>query len=94
MSWLYLSNPCAFFLYFSTRQCGRSRRPAFPAPSLEGEGHRNVITRENQAAGTKAFARDRVCVRSSRQGMNPLPCRLREGLCAPLKRNCELPLTP
>jgi hypothetical protein len=33
MSRLYLSNPCAFFLCFSTRRCGRSRRPAFPAPS-------------------------------------------------------------
>src|SRR5262245_16660474 len=32
MSRLYLSNPCAFFLHFSTRCCGRSRRPAFPAP--------------------------------------------------------------
>src|SRR5215470_1388091 len=35
MSRLYLSNPCAFFLYFSTRCCGRSRRPAFPAPSVQ-----------------------------------------------------------
>src|SRR5215203_1072311 len=32
MSRLYLSNPCALFL-FCTRCCGRSRRPAFPAPS-------------------------------------------------------------
>src|SRR5262245_27605600 len=35
MSRLYLSNPCAFLLYFSTRCCGRSRRPAFPAPSVQ-----------------------------------------------------------
>src|SRR5215510_3040733 len=33
MSRLYLSNPCAFFHYHRTRCCGRSRRPAFPAPS-------------------------------------------------------------
>src|SRR5262249_45200222 len=33
MSRLYLSNPCAFVRYFRTRDCGRSRRPAFPAPS-------------------------------------------------------------
>ena len=33
MSRLYLSNPCAFFHYHCTRRCGRSRRPAFPAPS-------------------------------------------------------------
>src|SRR5262245_61059924 len=36
MSRLYLSNPCAFFFYHRTRCCGRSRRPAFPAPSLQG----------------------------------------------------------
>ena len=35
MSRLYLSNPCAFYHYFSTRRCGRSRRPAFPAPSAQ-----------------------------------------------------------
>src|ERR1700754_3323365 len=36
MSWLYLwFNPCAFFHYFCTRDCGRSRRPAFPAPSSQ-----------------------------------------------------------
>src|SRR5262245_7781220 len=29
-----LSNPCAFFHYHRTRCCGRSRRPAFPAPSV------------------------------------------------------------
>src|ERR1700752_2420392 len=34
MSGLYLSNPCAFFRYFRTRRCGRSQRPAFPAPSV------------------------------------------------------------
>src|SRR5215470_7178078 len=33
MSRLYLSNPCAFCCNFCTRCCGRSRRPAFPAPS-------------------------------------------------------------
>jgi len=32
MSRLYLANPCALFRYFRTRCCGRSRRPAFPAP--------------------------------------------------------------
>src|SRR5712691_2545942 len=34
MSRLYLSKPCAFFTTHCTWQCGRSRRPAFPAPSL------------------------------------------------------------
>src|SRR5262245_50369246 len=34
MSRLYLSKPCAFFHYHRTRCCGRSRRPAFPAPFL------------------------------------------------------------
>ena len=40
MSWLYLSNPCAFYSTFSTRCCGRSRRPAFPAPSLRQRGRK------------------------------------------------------
>src|SRR5215813_4754854 len=35
MSWLYLSNPCAFLSTHCTRCCGRSRRPAFPAPSVQ-----------------------------------------------------------
>jgi hypothetical protein len=39
MSWLHLwFNPCAFFRYFRTRDFGRSRRPAFPAPSILREG--------------------------------------------------------
>src|SRR6186997_2694485 len=33
MSRLYLSNPCAFVTTHCTRCGGRSRRPAFPAPS-------------------------------------------------------------
>src|SRR5438445_3492648 len=42
MSRLYLSNPCAFFATFCTRCCGRSRRPAFPAPS--------TVQRDNEFA--------------------------------------------
>src|SRR6478735_10111052 len=34
MSRLYLSNPCAFLSTHCTRCCGRSQRPAFPAPSV------------------------------------------------------------
>src|SRR5437899_6798310 len=41
MSRLYLSNPCALLSTFSTRRCGRSRRPAFPAPSSVEEGQRD-----------------------------------------------------
>src|SRR5262249_8837184 len=33
MSRLYLSNPCAFLLPIAHGAAGRSRRPAFPAPS-------------------------------------------------------------
>jgi hypothetical protein len=35
MSRLYLSNPCALFTTHCTRLCGRSRRLAFPAPSVQ-----------------------------------------------------------
>src|SRR3954462_8024376 len=34
MSRLYLSNPCASLTTHCTRCCGRSQRPAFPAPSV------------------------------------------------------------
>ena len=55
MSRLYLSNPCAFSSH-CTRCCGRSQRPAFPAPSfrsLFGEGQRNCKPRaKNRAART------------------------------------------
>src|SRR5438128_2614345 len=50
MSRLYLSNPCALFP-FCTRCCGRSRRPAFPAPSVQGGTTRlqnsDEMSREN-----------------------------------------------
>jgi hypothetical protein len=37
-----------------TRDCGRSRRPAFPAPSRRREGQRDCTTRANHAAGMRA----------------------------------------
>jgi len=69
---------------------GRSRLSLRP---LQTRGSSKCHNPGSQAAGTKAFARDRACVRSSRQGMNPPPHPLREGLCEPPKRNCDLPLT-
>ena len=57
------SYPCAFCC---TGGYGRSRRPAFPAPSPTRGRHRNVTTRENQSAGARAFAR----VRLTRDAMN------------------------
>ncbi len=36
MSWLYLSDPCAFLTTHCTRRCGCRRRPTFPAPSVQG----------------------------------------------------------
>jgi len=50
MSRLYLSNPCAFFATHCTRCCGRSRRPAFPAPSARWEGQRDAKPRAIHAA--------------------------------------------
>jgi hypothetical protein len=47
LSRLYLSNPCAFFHYQRTRCCGRSRRPAFPAPSIRERGKELAKLRRN-----------------------------------------------
>ena len=45
MSRLYLSNPCALFIIrHCTRCCGRSRRPAFPAPSVQRGSKRDGKT--------------------------------------------------
>jgi hypothetical protein len=71
MSRLYLSNPCAFFHYHCTRRCGRSRRPAFPAPS--------VRERDNEIAnlGRIRAARMRALTpKSSRRGRDPKRSRL------------------
>ena len=53
---LYLSNPCASFsLRSSTRQCGRSRRPAFPASSVQGTTNWQA-SGDNCAVSTKIHA--------------------------------------
>src|SRR5436190_9187540 len=44
--------------YHCTRQCGRSRRPAFPAPSSQEEGQRDCKTRTTHAAGTRVVVPD------------------------------------
>ena len=54
MSRLYLSNPCASYHYFRTRCCGRSQRPAFPAPSSKEREDGMAKTRANHAAGMRA----------------------------------------
>jgi hypothetical protein len=41
------------FAFFRTRRCGRSRRPAFPAPSIRGGPTRLQSSGDNQAAGMK-----------------------------------------
>src|SRR6201988_1417175 len=40
-----------FFDTFSTRQCGRSQRPAFPAPFLSERADEGAVTRADRAAG-------------------------------------------
>jgi hypothetical protein len=61
MSRLYLSNPCALYPMFSTRRCGRSQRPAFPAPSKERANEiarlRRNSRRENESACFHVIAR-------------------------------------
>src|SRR5689334_4390708 len=54
MSWLYLSNPCAFFLYHCTRCCGCRRRPAFPAPSVQEGATRLQDSGENRVVRMRA----------------------------------------
>jgi len=51
MSRLYLSNPCAFFHYHCTRCCGRSQRPAFPAPSVQERANERCKTRAASRRG-------------------------------------------
>jgi hypothetical protein len=55
MSRLYLSNPCAFFLHSRTRRCGRSRCPAFPAPSLLERDTEFAKLGRNYAAGIRPY---------------------------------------
>src|SRR5262245_33654235 len=57
MSRLYLSNPCAFFRYFRARRCGRSQRPAFPAPSSQERDNEFVEPGRKRVAGMRACAR-------------------------------------
>src|SRR5215475_12387640 len=54
MSRLYLSNPCAFLTTHCTRRCGRSRRPAFPAPSCSSEGNKFRKLRRIRVVRTRA----------------------------------------
>ena len=49
MSRLYLSKPCAFLPTFSTRCCGRSQRPVFPAPSVRERADEMHNSGENRA---------------------------------------------
>src|SRR4029453_5384288 len=91
MSWLYLSKPCAFFRYFSTRRCGCIQRPAFPAPS--------VRERDNEMSnlGRNRVARLRTCVYPpSLRANGPRECapddRLREAI--QLCRNKKAGLLP
>src|SRR6476620_9017356 len=54
MSRLYLSNPCAFLTTHCTRRCGRSRRPAFPAPSVRERDNEMHSSGENRTVRTRA----------------------------------------
>src|SRR5690242_12464566 len=86
MSRLYLSNPCAFFTTHCTRCCGRSRRPVFPAPSSQGEGHRDCKPRAHHAAGTMLHVRVRpiwncrnvssISGRNCSEGIRPMTSRV------------------
>ena len=54
MSWLYLSNPCAFLLPHCTRCCGCRRRPAFSAPSSRREQTKSQAPDENESRECEA----------------------------------------
>jgi hypothetical protein len=54
-------NPCAFSFYHCTRCCGRSRRPAFPAP-LSSRGANEI------AELGQIVSRERTCALSCRPG--------------------------
>ena len=64
MSRLYLSKPCAFLLPMRTRCCGRSRRPAFPAPSVRERAQRIGTTRAKTSRGNENVCLPRRCERS------------------------------
>src|SRR5207302_4631025 len=86
MSRLYLSNPCAFFHYQRTRCCGRSRRPAFPAPSSKREQRNWHHSGENEPreraflsstvvareGGRSKYSRD-ICVESRSRSVLDTP---------------------
>jgi hypothetical protein len=67
LSRLNLSNPCAFFTTYCTRCCGRSRRPAFPAPSPR----RGTTNLKN--SGENRAVRMRTCVFPRHREPRPLP---------------------
>src|SRR5262245_51523831 len=64
MSRLYLSKPCAFFRNFRTRCCGRSQRPAFPAPSLRERDTEIVEPGQKARRGNEHVCFHRHCERS------------------------------
>src|SRR3954464_7111140 len=55
MSRLYLSNPCGLLITHCTRRCGRSRRPAFPAPSVREGATKMQSSGEIRAVRTRAY---------------------------------------
>ena len=54
MSRLYLSNPCAFLTTHCTRCCGRSQRPAFPAPSVRERDNEMQELGQKRVAGSSS----------------------------------------
>ena len=55
MSWLYLSNPCAFSVALLHTVLRAQSAPGFPCALSWKEGATRCKTRENQSAGTIAL---------------------------------------
>src|SRR4051812_18315308 len=71
MSRLYLSKPCAFSTTHCTWQCGRCRRPAFPAPSVRERDNEMHSSGENRTVRTLEHAFYSLVIPGRRAAASP-----------------------
>jgi hypothetical protein len=94
MSWLYLSNPCAFLLPHCTRCCGCRRRPAFSAPSSRREQTKSQSSGENRAVRTKAHVPPQIHPSSRASEARPGTHNHREQFCEGWSSSAPQQLNP
>jgi hypothetical protein len=85
--------PVCFLSYFRTWVCGRSRRPAFPAPSRR-EGHKFALLRRNSRREKESACLDVKAGQFSRRRRRPrsrpairaVQAQIRQPACSPVAR--------